>query len=203
MYNRVGPQTLIALGLFVNAIAFYLLSRLSLDVGYWNIFFPQSLQGMGFGFIFVSLSTAVLSTIENPLMTAATGLYNVIRQIFSGVGIALAATFLTRGETYYRAILSEHVTVFRDIGPGSLHQIASLMSSRGTRVGDTDMAVLKFVERTMMRQASMLAYNHVFFLITLLFLFSIPLALLIRDSQRMETRRSQNLKHNDGGASHE
>ena len=33
-------------------------------------------------------------------MTAASGLYNVIRQVFGTVGIALAATFLTQGETF-------------------------------------------------------------------------------------------------------
>ena len=34
------------------------------------------------------------------------------------------------------------------------------------------------------RQAAMLAYNHVFFLIALLFLLLVPLALLVRDPQR-------------------
>ena len=118
IYRRTGPQFLIALGLFVNAVSFYLLSRLTLDVGYWDIFFPQFLQGIGFGFIFVSLSTAVLSTIEKPLMTAASGLYNVIRQVFASVGIALAATFLTRGEIRYRAVLTEHVTSYSDATVG-------------------------------------------------------------------------------------
>ena len=50
---------------------FFLLSLLSLDAGYRDIFFPQVLQGIGFGSIFVALSTAVLSTIEKPLLTAA------------------------------------------------------------------------------------------------------------------------------------
>jgi hypothetical protein len=34
------------------------------------------------------------------------------------------------------------------------------------------------------RQASMLAYNHVFFLIALLFFLSTPLTLLVKDPQR-------------------
>ncbi|OPY73015.1 MAG: Multidrug export protein EmrB [Syntrophorhabdus sp. PtaU1.Bin058] len=183
-YNKAGPQALIALGLFVNAVSFYLLSRLSLTVGYWDIFFPQFLQGLGFGFIFVSLSTAVLSTIEKSLLTAASGLYNVIRQIFGSVGIALAATFLTRGENLYRALLVEHVTIFRDVVPESLHRLLSLLSSQGANVSGTDLEALKFLERMVMKQASMLAYNHVFFLIAALFLLSVPLAFLVRDPQR-------------------
>ena len=131
LYRRTGPQIAVAIGLFVNAVSFYLFSRLSLDVGYWDIFFPQFLQGIGFGFIFVALSTAVLSTIEKPLLTAASGLYNVIRQVFASVGIALAATFLTRGEIRYRAILTEHVTGLQRRHIGSLHQLLSYLFSRG------------------------------------------------------------------------
>ena len=37
-YNRFGPRVLIGLGLFLNAISFYQLSVLSLNVGFWDIF---------------------------------------------------------------------------------------------------------------------------------------------------------------------
>lgn len=184
IYNKVGPQLLIAFGLFVNCISFYLLSRLALDVGYWDIFFPQFLQGIGFGFIFVSLSTAVLSTIEKPLLTAAAGLYNVIRQVFASIGIALAATFLTRGEIRYRAILTEHVTSYSDTALESLRQLQSYLFSIGANASGTDMETFKLMEGIVGRHASMLAYNHVFFLIAVVFLFSTPLALLIKDPQR-------------------
>jgi DHA2 family multidrug resistance protein len=184
LYRRAGPQFLIALGLFVNGVSFYLLSLLTLDVGYWDIFFPQFLQGIGFGFIFVALSTAVLSTIEKPLMTAASGLYNVIRQVFASVGIALAATFLTRGEIWYRAILMEHVTGYSDLTSESLHQLLSYLFFRGANASGTDMEAFGLLEGMVGRQAAMLAYNHVFFLIALVFLLLVPLALLIKDPQR-------------------
>ena len=184
LYRKTGPQFLIALGLFINGVSFYLLSLLTLDVGYWDIFFPQFLQGIGFGFIFVALSTAVLSTIENPLMTAASGLYNVIRQVFASVGIALAATFLTRGEIWYRAVLTEHVTGYSDPTSDALRQLLSYLFSQGANATGTDMEAFGLLEGMVGRQAAMLAYNHVFFLIALLFLLLVPLALLVRDPQR-------------------
>ena len=130
-YNRVGPKALIAFGLFINAIAFFEFARLSLDAGYWDIFMPQMLQGLGSSLIFVSLSTAVLATTPKPLLTAASGVYNMIRQVFGSVGIALAATFLTRGETVYHAVLTEHVTASRDVASGSLQHLSSFLASRG------------------------------------------------------------------------
>ncbi len=183
LYRRTGPRLLIALGLFINAVSFYFLSLLSLDVGYWDIFFPQFLQGIGFGLIFVALSTAVLSTIEKPLMTAATGLYNVIRQVFASVGIALAATCITRGEIRYRAILVEHVTSYNDITTGVIGRLLSHVFTTGAGATGTGMEALGLLERAVGRQAGMLAYNHVFFLIAVLFLISVPLAFTIRDPQ--------------------
>ncbi|HUJ68235.1 MAG TPA: DHA2 family efflux MFS transporter permease subunit, partial [Syntrophorhabdales bacterium] len=181
LYNKAGPKLLIAFGLFINAFSFFQLSRLSLVAGYWDIFVPQTLQGLGSGFIFVSLSTAVLSTIERPFMTAASGLYNVIRQVFGSVGIALAATFLARGETSYHAMLTEHVTAFKDAASESAQQLTSYLSSQGVSMGGTGAEALKLLDGLVTRQASMLAYNHVYFLIGMVYFVSIPLAALVRD----------------------
>jgi MFS transporter, DHA2 family, multidrug resistance protein len=184
VYNRVGPKVLIAVGLFINAFSFYQFSRLSLVAGYWDIFIPQGLQGIGSGLIFVSLSTAVLSTIEKPLMTAASGLYNVIRQMFGSVGIALAATFLTRGEVFYHAFLAEHVTAFRDIATDTLQQVSALLATQGVNASDTGAEALKLVDGLVTRQATMLAYNYVYLLIALVYLLAIPFVLLVRDAQQ-------------------
>ena len=184
LYNRAGPRLLIGAGLFMNVVSFYQLSRLSLAVGYWDIFFPQFLQGIGYGFIFVALTTAALSTIEKPLMTAASGLYNVVRQIFGSIGIALAATLLTRGENWNRAIITEHVTIFRDVTSESLNRLSSFFYSQGLDRISAGRRALKVLDGFIMQQASMLSFNHIFFLMAALFLFSIPLVFLIKDKQR-------------------
>jgi DHA2 family multidrug resistance protein len=189
LFNKTGPKLLIALGLLANAVSFYQFSRLSLDAGYWDILFPQVLQGVGSGFIFVPLSTTTLWTIEKPLMTAATGLYNMTRQVFGTVGIALAATFLTRGETVYHAMLTEHVTPFTDLVSESFQQLSSVLSSQGVNMSGTGMEALKLLDGVVTKQASMLAYNHVYFLIAMLFLFSMPLVLLIKDPH--QARRAE------------
>jgi DHA2 family multidrug resistance protein len=184
LYNRIGPRFLIGTGLFLNAVSFYQLSILSLNVGFWDILFPQFLQGVGFGMIFVSLSTAALSTIEKNLLTAAAGLYNVVRQVFGSVGIAIAATMLTRGENFSRARLMEHVTVFGDKTIGILNSLTQYFYSRGADMADAQSKALKAIEGIVMRQASMISFNYVFFLIAVLFALSIPLIFLITDPQR-------------------
>jgi len=184
IYNRVGPRLLIGLGLLLNVVSFYQLSILSLSVGYWDIFFPQFLQGIGMGLIFVSLSTAALSTIEKPMLTAASGLFNVVRQVFGSVGIALAATILTRGEETNRALLMEHITAFGNTSTETLRSLAQYFSSQGMDIIDAQNKALKAIEEIVMRQASMISFNHVFFMIAVLFVICVPLIFLITDSRR-------------------
>ena len=85
-YNRLGPRLLVGAGLAVTGVSFWQLSHLTSQIGYWDIFWPQVMQGVGFSLIFVALSTAALSTIAKPEVTAATGLYNVSRQVFGSIG---------------------------------------------------------------------------------------------------------------------
>jgi DHA2 family multidrug resistance protein len=184
LYNKMGPRILIGAGLFLNAVSFYQLSILNLDIGFWDIFLPQFLQGIGFGMIFVSLSTAALSTIEQHLMTAATGLYNVVRQVFGSVGIALTATLLTRGENFHRARLMEHVTIFGDKTNYILRSFTQYFYAQGMDIIDAQNKALKAVEGLVMRQASMLSFNHLFFLAAALFIISMPLIFFITDSHR-------------------
>ncbi|MEJ2696700.1 MAG: DHA2 family efflux MFS transporter permease subunit [Candidatus Sulfobium sp.] len=180
MYNRLGPRVLIGAGLMVTAVSFWQLSTMSLDVGFWELFIPNMLQGGGFGLIFVALSTAVLSSIEKPRMTAATGLYNVVRQVFGSVGIAIAATILTRGEQTYRAGIVKNLSVFNPDMTGCLNAMSRVMAGSGAGPVTAHQLALKLLDGQLMREAGMLAYNHVFLLVTALFVLSIPLIFLLR-----------------------
>ena len=184
IYNRVGPRLMIGAGLLLNAVSFYQLSILSLSIGFWDILLPQFLQGVGFALIFVSLSTAALSTIEKQMLTAAAGLYNVVRQVFSSVGIALAATILTRGEQANRSLLMEHITAFGNTSAETLRSLTQYFSSHGMNIIDAQNKALKAIEGIVMRQASMISFNHVFFLIAVVFVISTPLIFLINDLRR-------------------
>jgi DHA2 family multidrug resistance protein len=184
LYNRVGPKALVGSGLMVVSFSFWQLSHLSLSVGFRDILIPQFLQGIGFGFVFVALSTAALSLIEKQKMTAATGLYNLVRVVFGSVGIALAASQLTRAETIARALLVEKVTYCRDITTNWLQVLSGALFWQGSDPTTAGQQALKLMDREIMRQASMLAFNHVFLLVASVFLVSIPLVFSLKGMSR-------------------
>lgn len=178
LYNKVGPIFLIQGGLLLAGFSFWQLSRLTLAAGPWDIFWPQFLQGIGVGMCFVSVTTAALATIEKPKMTSATGLYNFFRQTTGSIGIAGVASQLARGENKYRAILAENVTDYSNATHDWMQSVSAIFGPQESSAAIQE-RVLKLMEVEMTKQASIMAYNHVYFLIAGLFFFAIPIAFLL------------------------
>jgi DHA2 family multidrug resistance protein len=181
VYNRAGPRVLVFLGLGISSLSFWELSRLSLNVGFWDIVFPQFIQGVGFGTIFVALSTVALSGIAKPKMQAATGLYNVVRLVFGSVGIAVAATELDRGTVRYGAILMRNVTEYRDTAQEWLRTLSQAIATRGSDGFTARLQALRLINTEVTRQAMMIAFNRLFYMVCLLFVFCLPLVYLLRE----------------------
>ncbi len=183
LYNRLGPRAMVFVGLIVSTYSFWDLSRMTSVSGFWDIFWPQVWQGFGFSLLFVPLSTAALATIEKPRLTAATGLYNVVRQVAGSVGIAIAATEVSRGSARYFALLTAHVTAFDPVTRQWLRGATGAMQRFGASADDARLRALALLARSIRQQAAVLSYDHVLYLIAILFAVALPLALLLRRGQ--------------------
>jgi DHA2 family multidrug resistance protein len=179
-YNRLGPRFLVGAGLAISAFSFWELGKLTTQVGFWDIFWPQTWQGVGFSLIFVALSTAALATIPKAKMTAATGLYNVVRQVFGSVGIAIAATELTSGTTRYHAALVAHMNLQHGMVQAFIISTTMAMRRLGADSVTAAKQALGILDGRVLAQATVLAYNHVFELVTMLFVVAIPLVFLLK-----------------------
>ncbi|HKI94576.1 MAG TPA: DHA2 family efflux MFS transporter permease subunit [Gemmatimonadales bacterium] len=178
-YNRLGPRFLVGLGLAVSAYSFWELSHLTTTIGFWDIFVPQLWQGVGFSLIFVALSTAALSSISKPDMTAASGLYNVVRRVFGSVGVAAAATELTTGTSRYHDVLAQNITIFDFHTREFLRRAGAAMARSGSDAITSAKQALALLNAKVNLQATTLAYNHVFQLVMILFAASVPLVFFL------------------------
>jgi len=180
-YNRLGPRVLVGSGLAVTGFSFWQLSHLTISVGYWDIFWPQVWQGVGFSLIFVALSTAALATIPKPDVTAATGLYNLSRNIFGSIGIAISAAQQPAGMGRYHAMLAERITVANAAAMSWLSTAtAGMMARTGADAATARRMALKLLDATVSRQAAVLSYNRVFVLVSILFVIALPLVFLLK-----------------------
>jgi DHA2 family multidrug resistance protein len=133
----------------------WLLGGLTTDAGYWNIFWPRVIQGFGLGFLFVPLSTVSLGAVPISEMANATGIYSLVRQLGGSLGIAVLTMLLERHTAIAWNALASGVTQTQGVSIAKLTELVA-------------------------QQAQMIAYDYLFQLCAIVFLFAMPLVLLMK-----------------------
>ena len=98
---RVGPRPPIAAGLAAMGLAVYLISTISIDTGYSQLWLPSALMGFGVGFALTPMNLAAMNAISRDHAGAASGLLVTLSGLGSTLGVAVTGAvfnevFLTR-----------------------------------------------------------------------------------------------------------
>jgi MFS transporter, DHA2 family, multidrug resistance protein len=181
---KIDPRKMLATGLIVGGITLFALSNINLKAGYWDIFWPQFIQGLSMGLLFVPLSTLSMGMIPKEKMGNATSLFSLMRNLGGSVGIAMVATILSRRTQVHTNILGEHVNPFSPQSQQILEAARSAFIGRGSDFFTATEQAYRAVWGTVLRQSAMVAFVDVFRLLALVFFCAIPLVLLMR---RMRT----------------
>lgn len=180
LYNRLGPKIMIGTGLSLTGFTQWQMSRFTLDTGAADILTPQILQGVGFALVFVSLSTVALANIPRNMMTSATGLYNLIRQLGGSFGTAYVVVVLTRHIDQARTDLVGYANAANPAFAQRVAGMAGAFQSAGYGPVDARKAALYAMQGLFERQAGMLAYDYIFYAIGLLFVVCLLLIPFLR-----------------------
>jgi DHA2 family multidrug resistance protein len=189
LYRHLDARVLVIFGIIVVCWSYYGLSRLSLAAGFWNLVPTLVIMGIGMPFMFVTLTTISLSTIPKADMTEASSLYTLARRIGGNIGYALVATLVARGQQIHRVQMVSHITPTNPNLADFQRQAADLLGPAGLNPSAMQHAGHALVNGVINRQAAMMAYNDVSWVLGLLFLATIPLALLLPSRKNIAHRQ--------------
>jgi MFS transporter, DHA2 family, multidrug resistance protein len=178
--SRVDPRKLLLGGIAGGSASLFLLGRLSLNVGYWNIFWPQFLQGVALACLFVPLTTITMDPIRREAMGNATSIFNLMRNLGGSVGIAAVTTLVARREQTNLNNLGAHVSGGGLRVEGLIQGLRGWFIYRGADAVTATRRAYDAVFGLVQQQAAMLSFNQVFFLLGMLFLLMMPLVFLMR-----------------------
>ena len=178
--GKVDARKLLAAGLTATAIAMFLVSTFSLDVGFWNFWWPLMIQGAGLGLIFVPLTTVTNDPIPRERMGNATSLFNLMRNIGASMGISAVTTLQFRQMQSHTNILGAHVNSSSPAAQQTFEGLKQAFMSRGADAVTAAHQAEGAVWGMVLRQASMLSYNDVFRFLGGMFLVLLPLLFLMK-----------------------
>ncbi|MFO1067014.1 MAG: DHA2 family efflux MFS transporter permease subunit [Geminicoccaceae bacterium] len=175
LMRRVDPRLLIFTGMVLTALSLWQMAQFTMDVPVRAIVVSGVVQGLGLGLIFVPLSTLTFATLPGEYRTDATGLFSLLRNLGSSIGISLVVTLLAQNTQANHAILAEHID---PLSPLLRAPLLPPQWSPDTAAG------LAMLDREVTRQAELLAYLYDFRLMMVIVLAAIPLLLLLRRPRR-------------------
>jgi MFS transporter, DHA2 family, multidrug resistance protein len=184
MTGHFDPRKLLTAGLVVGGTTLLWLSQLTLQSGYWDIFWPQLIQGVGMSLLFVPLTTVAMDSIPREKMGYATSLFNLMRNIGGSIGIAVTGTMLARNQQSTTAMLGTNVTAYDPASQAMLAEMRAAFMAAGNDAATATSRAYAALFGMVQRQAAMVSFVGIFQLLGILFLVLIPLVLLMRRPRR-------------------
>jgi DHA2 family multidrug resistance protein len=174
--NKVDARAMIFLGLVLTAYSLWQMAQFSVFVPKHLIVTSGAVQGLGLGFIFVPLSTIAYATLAPQHRTEAAGLFSLVRNMGSSIGISIVTTILLSSTQINHAYIGESMSIF------NMHPLLDVMPQA---MGNGSNAVMfSFLNAEVTRQASAIAYLNNFRLMMWVVLLAIPLTFLLRVPKR-------------------
>jgi DHA2 family multidrug resistance protein len=151
-----------------------------MNAGYWEFFWPLIIQGSAMGLLFIPLTTITNDPIPKEEIGNATSLFNLMRNMGASIGIASVTTLYTRHQQFHINVLGANVNSFSLAAHQVLQEAAASLISRGADAHTASNQAYAVVFGMVERQATIMSFNDVFWLLTLLFLLMLPLVFLMR-----------------------
>jgi DHA2 family multidrug resistance protein len=172
LIGRVDNRLIIMCGFLMTAAAMWQMTGFTLNMGPQLIVVSGVLQGFGLGCTFVPLNLVALSTLPRHIMTQATAIRSLMRNLGGSIGISILIATLTENTQIVHSRLVE------SLRPDNPLAQAPLLIAPFSLTNPGGIAALN---HEVTRQAAMVAYINDFKLMMIIALCSLPLILLLRE----------------------
>jgi DHA2 family multidrug resistance protein len=165
--GRIDPRLFAALGFLVFALASFIRARFYTDVTFWDVVWPQFIQGIAIAGFFVPLSAIIISGLSPARIAAAAGLSNFARITAGAFGASISVTLWEDRAALHHAQLAEAITPYRPAAQITLEAMK--------QQGASDQQALFLVNRMIDTQAATLSAVEFFWASGIIFLLLIAL----------------------------
>jgi DHA2 family multidrug resistance protein len=178
---KIDSRLLVFSGLCIFATSCFMDIHLSPDFAGDQLWIPNIVRAVGQAIVLSPLSSIAMVGIGRHEFAAASGLFNMLRNLGGAFGTALLATIVTKREQFHSDMINSSVTLLRDAARERIDDLTAYFMSHG--VSDPTAAQQKaFVAlgETIRKQAMIMAYSDTFAVLGGLLLLAAALILAMR-----------------------
>jgi DHA2 family multidrug resistance protein len=175
LVGKLGPRVLIAAGSVMTAGVMFALSTLNPDTGSGDLFWPLVFRGLGSATMFIPLSIATLGSLPKNVVPAASGFYNLTRQLGGSLGIATLTTLLSRREAAHRSVLVERISPLSHAAMERLQELTAHFQKLGASAHDAQVRAFATLDQIVNGQSALQSFDDLFRYVGIAFLVTMPL----------------------------
>jgi MFS transporter, DHA2 family, multidrug resistance protein len=171
--DKIDSQLSISIGGIITGTVMFQLAGIAPNIGTNDLFYLLLWRGVGTVMIFLPLCLISLGLLPKQDIPAGSGFYNLTRQLGGSIGITILTTLLARRENFHRINLSNS---------SSNEDLAALTSALQSLRMDANTAhqeALNSISQAINLQSAILSFEDIFKVIGTVFLFTLPLLLLL------------------------
>ncbi len=171
--TRVDARILLAIGFMNFAISCWMMSYVTKDWDFWEMFIPQIFRGSSLMLCMIPINSVAMGTLAPHEMKNASGLFNLTRNLGGAVGLAIINTFINNRWDLHLTRLREQVTWTSERAQQWMSTLTGAYAPMGS---DANLAAMKKLMGFVRREALVMAMADVFLLIA--FIFAIMLVFI-------------------------
>jgi DHA2 family multidrug resistance protein len=169
--GKVDGRWLLVVGIAGLSVSLWMNAHLTQEADTLTMLAPLFVRALSLGFIFVPLGVIAVADLPAERRGNALGLFNLTRELGGSIGTAWMSTSLDSHTKAYGAYMREHVNVY---DPAAVDQLRVLDHVQGHE------RALGILDLRVAQQALVRAFNSGFLTLTLIFLGSIALVMVLK-----------------------
>ena len=159
LMKRIDARLLVATGLLIFAGSCFMNLQLDQDYAAPQLFWPNVVRALGQAIVLTPLSAIAMLGITPQEAGAASGLFNMMRNLGGAIGTAAIETFFTKREQFHSFIINQGVSLVEPATRNRLAELQQYFMSHGfpDPAGALHRAVIA-VGQTIRAQATIMGY---------------------------------------------
>lgn len=154
---KYDPRLLVFFGVSWLGLITFIRSFHNTEMNYLHIALPMLFQGIGMPFFFVPLTGLALASVDKEEAASAAGLMSFLRTLAGAVSTSIVITSWENQANIFKTDLVNKIN------------LTGTLPSFLLEAGDINLYILDYIVQS---QAVMLATNHIFFIVSLTFIFA-------------------------------
>jgi DHA2 family multidrug resistance protein len=181
LMQRFDARIIIGIGFALFAGSNFMNIYMTNDYATDQLFWPNVVRAVGQALAFAPLSAVATGGIEPENAGSASGLFNMMRNLGGAVGIALLQTLLTKREQYHSNVLMQSVSMLEQATQARIEKLTQYFLNHGVtdRLDATHRAIVA-IGRIVQKQAFILAFSDMFFLLGAALIVALLAALMLK-----------------------